>query len=153
MARDEPTMVCFSEATRRAPWRIRHGVINVPVRQAAACVGGMVVLAPVGAVLTGLFGSWNVMAGALALGAVGGALAVSARPGGESLPRYLWRAVRARRAVVDYRGRKGRLYVGLCPVPVGEICRGDRVVLRSSAVEIDSARVGPRGEILPWDGP
>lgn len=146
-------MVCFSDATRRAPWRIRHGIINVPVRQVAGCLAGMVVCAPLGAVLTGLFGSWNLMTGALALGATGGTLVVNARPGGEPLPRYLWRALWARRAVVDYRGRKGRLYVGLCPVPVDEICRGDGVVLRSSAVEVDPARVGERGEMLPWDGP
>jgi hypothetical protein len=142
-------MICFTEATRKAPWRIRRGVVNIPVRQAAAFVGGMLVCAPVGAVLMGLFGSWNFLTGAAALGAVVGVLAVNARPGGESLPGHLWRAFWARRAVVDYRGRKGRLYVGLCPVPVEEISRGDRVILRSSAIEINPARVGARGEILP----
>jgi hypothetical protein len=62
--------------------------------------------------------------------------------------RHLWRTLWARRALVEYRGRKGRLYVGLCPVPTEEIARGDRVVVRSSAIEIDPARVGERGDIL-----
>jgi len=153
MAGDRPTMICFSEATRRAPLRIRHGIVNIPVRQAAGFVGGVVVVAPFGALLMGLFGSWNVMSGAMALGAVGGVLAVNARPGGEPLLRYLCRALWARRALVEYRGRRGRLYVGLCPVPVDEIARGDRLVLRSSAVEVDPSRVGSRGEMLPVEAP
>jgi hypothetical protein len=151
--RDAPTMVCFTEATRRAPWRIRHGPIDVPVRHVVGALGGMVVLAPLGALLTGLFGSWNLLAGAIALGAVGGVLAVTSRPGGEPLPRHLWRALWARRGLVAYRGRRGRLYVGLCPVPPGEVARGDPVLLRRSAVEIDPRRVGARGEVLPWRGP
>ncbi|HET6952894.1 MAG TPA: hypothetical protein VFI47_21100 [Acidimicrobiales bacterium] len=149
MPGDGPQMVCFSEATRRAPWRIRRGVVNIPVRQAAGVVGGALVAAPAGALLVGLVGSWNLLAVMVALGAAAGGLAVTARPGGEPVVRHLWRAAWSRRAVVDYRGRKGRLYVGLCPVPVDEIARGDRVVLRSSAVEIDPALVGERGEILP----
>lgn len=146
-------MICFSEATRRAPWRIRHGIVNIPVRQAAGFVGGMVVVAPLGALLMSLFGSWNVMTGVMALGAVTGVLTVNARPAGEPLPRYLWRALWARRALVEYRGRRGRLYVGLCPVPVDEISRGDVLVLRSSAVEVDPSRVGSRGEVLPVEAP
>jgi hypothetical protein len=106
------------------------------------------VAAPLGAALVALVGSWSFLTGACALGAVAGALVVSARPGGEPLPHYLWRALRARRALVEYRGRKGRLYVGLCPVPTGEISRGDTVVLRSSAVEVSPRLVGERGEIL-----
>src|SRR4029453_10895695 len=54
--------------------------------------------------LTALAGSWTFLTGACALGAVAGALTVSARPGGEPLPRYLWRALWARRARVEYRG-------------------------------------------------
>lgn len=153
MPGDHPTMICFTEATRRAPWRIRHGIVNIPVRQAVGVVGGMVLVAPVGALLMGLVHSWNVMAGVLALGAAGGVLAVNARPGGEPVLRYLWRAVWARRAVVEYRGRRGRLYVGLCPLPVEEISRGDTVLLRWSAVEVDPSRVGTRGEMLPLDRP
>jgi hypothetical protein len=152
MPGDGPQMVCFSEATRRAPWRIRRGVVNIPVRQAAGVGGGALLAAPLGAVLVAVLGSWNLLAVVVALGAAGGGLAVTARPGGEPVARHLWRTVWARRALVEYRGRKGRLYVGLCPVPVEEIARGDRVVLRSSAVEIDPARVGERGEILPGRG-
>lgn len=143
-----PTMVCFSEATRKPAWRVRRGAINIPVRQAAGFLGGALVAAPLGAALVALVGSWSFLTGACALGAVAGALVVSARPGGEPLPHYLWRALRARRALVEYRGRKGRLYVGLCPVPTGEISRGDTVVLRSSAVEMSPRLVGERGEIL-----
>ena len=143
-----PTMVCFSEATRKPAWRIRRGAINIPIRQAAGFIGGALLAAPLGAALVALFGSWSFLTGACALGAVAGTLAVSARPGGEPLPHYLWRAVRARRALVDYRGRKGRLYVGLCPVPTGEISRGDTVVLQSSAVEVSPHLVGERGELL-----
>jgi len=143
-----PSMVCFSEATRKPAWRIRRGVINIPVRQAAGFLGGALLAAPLGAALVALFGSWSFLTGACALGAVGGALAVSARPGGEPLPHYLFRAARARRALVEYRGRKGRLYVGLCPVPTSEISRGDTVVLQSSAVEVSPRLVGERGEIL-----
>jgi hypothetical protein len=141
-------MVCFSEATRKPAWRVRRGAINIPVRQAAGFLGGALVAAPLGAALVALVGSWSFLTGACALGAVAGALVVSARPGGEPLPHYLWRALRARRALVEYRGRKGRLYVGLCPVPTGEISRGDTVVLRSSAVEMSPRLVGERGEIL-----
>jgi hypothetical protein len=144
-----PSMVCFSEATRKPAWRIRRGVINIPVRQAAGFLGGALLAAPLGAALVALFGSWSFLTGACALGAVAGALAVSARPGGEPLPHYLFRAARARRALVEYRGRKGRLYVGLCPVPTSEISRGDTVLLRSSAVEVSPRLVGERGEILP----
>ncbi|HEX6417271.1 MAG TPA: hypothetical protein VFZ77_02200 [Acidimicrobiales bacterium] len=146
-------MICFTEATRRAPLRIRHGIIDVPVRQAVGFAAGLLAAAPAGAALMALFGSWNVMSGALAVGAAVGVVAVNARPGGEPVLRYLWRALRARRALVDYRGRRGRLHVGLCPVPVDEIARGDRVLLRSSAVEVDPARVGPRGEMLPVEAP
>jgi hypothetical protein len=141
-------MVCFSEATRKPAWRIRRGPINIPVRQAAGFLGGAIVAAPLGAALVALFGSWSFLTGACALGAVAGALGVSARPGGEPLPHYLFRAARARRALVEYRGRKGRLYVGLCPVPTSEISRGDTVVLQSSAVEVSPRLVGERGEIL-----
>lgn len=144
-----PSMVCFSEATRKPAWRIRRGVINIPVRQAAGFLLGVLLAAPLGAALVALFGSWSFLTGACALGAVAGALAVSARPGGEPLPHYLFRAARARRALVDYRGRKGRLYVGLCPVPTSEISRGDTVLLRSAAVEVSPRLVGERGEILP----
>jgi hypothetical protein len=143
-----PTMVCFSEATRKPAWRIRRGAINIPVRQAAGFIAGALVAAPIGAALTALAGSWTFLTGACALGAVAGALTVSARPGGEPLPHYLWRALWARRARVEYRGRKGRLYVGLCPVPIDEISRGDTVLLRSSAVEVNPKLVGERGEML-----
>ncbi len=149
MPGDGPQMVCFSEAARRVPWRIRRGVVNIPVRQAVGVAGGALVAAPIGALLVDLFGSWNLFTGVVALGAAGGGLAVTARPGGEPVARHLWRALWARHALVEYRGRKGRLYVGLCPVPVEEIARGDRVLLRSSAIEIDPARVGERGETLP----
>jgi hypothetical protein len=149
MPGDGPQMVCFSEATRRAPWRIRRGAVNIPVRQAVGVVAGALACLPVGALLVGLVGSWNLLAIVVALGAAGGWLAVTARPGGEPVVRHLWRTLWARRALVEYRGRKGRLYVGLCPVPTEEIARGDRVVVRSSAIEIDPARVGERGEILP----
>jgi hypothetical protein len=142
-------MVCFSEATRKPAWRIRRGAINIPVRQAAGFLGGVLLAAPLGAALVALFGSWSFLTGACALGAVAGALAVSARPGGEPLPHYMFRAAWARRALVDYRGRKGRLYVGLCPVPASEISRGDTVLLRSAAVEVSPRLVGERGEILP----
>jgi hypothetical protein len=146
---DGPQMVCFSEATRRAPWRIRRGVVNIPVRQAVGAGAGALTALPVGMLLVAATGSWNLLAIVVALGAASGWLVVTARPGGEPVVRYLWRSLWARRARVEYRGRTGRLYVGLCPVPAGEIARGDRIVLRSSAVEIDPARVGERGEILP----
>jgi hypothetical protein len=142
-------MVCFSDATRRAPWRIRRGVVNIPVRQAVGAGAGALIALPVGMLLVAATGSWNLLAILVALSAAVGWLVVTARPGGEPVVRYLWRSLWARRAVVEYRGRKGRLYVGLCPVPAGEIAHGDRIVLRSSAVEIDPARVGERGEILP----
>jgi hypothetical protein len=146
---DGPQMVCFSDATRRAPWRIRRGVVNIPVRQAVGAGAGALVALPVGILSVAATGSWNMLAIFVALGAASGWLVVTARPGGEPVVRYLWRSLWARRALVEYRGRKGRLYVGLCPVPGGEIARGDRIVLQSSAVEIDPARVGERGEILP----
>jgi hypothetical protein len=38
--------------------------------------------------------------------------------------------------------------VGLCPVPIDEISRGDTVLLRSSAVEVNPKLVGERGEML-----
>jgi hypothetical protein len=149
---DGPQMVCFSDATRRAPWRIRRGVLNIPVRQVVGVAAGALVLAPVAALTMSLIRSWNLLAMLIALGGAAGWLAVTARPGGEPVGHHLWRTIRARRALVDYRGRKGRLYVGLCPVPVEEIARGDRIVLRSSAVEVDPARVGERGQVLPGPG-
>lgn len=148
MPGDGPQMVCFTDATRRAPWRIRRGHLNIPVRQALGAAGGALAALPLGALAVALAGSWNLLAIVVALGGASGWLAVTARPGGEPVLRYLWRSLRARRAVVDYRGRRGRLYVGLCPVPGEEIARGDTIRLRSSAVEIDPRRVGARGEIL-----
>jgi len=152
MPGDGPQMVCFTDATRRAPWRIRRGMLNIPVRQALGAAGGALVAVPLGVLALALIRSWNLLAVVVALGAAGGWLAVTARPGGEPVLRYLWRSLWARRAVVEYRGRKGRLYIGLCPVPPDEIARGDTVRLRSSAVEIDPRRVGARGEILPPAG-
>jgi len=152
MPGDGPQMVCFTDATRRAPWRIRRGMLNIPVRQALGAVGCALVAVPLGVLALALIRSWNLLAVVVALGAAGGWLAVTARHGGEPVLRYLWRSLWARRAVVEYRGRKGRLYVGLCPVPPDEIARGDTIRLRSSAVEIDPRRVGARGEILPPAG-
>lgn len=152
MPGDGPQMVCFSDATRRAPWRIRRGALNIPVRQVVGAALGVLVVAPAAALAYGVVGSWNLLAIVVAVGGAGGWLAVTARPGGEPVARHLWRTVRARRALVEYRGRKGRLYVGLCPVPVEEIARGDTIVLRSSAVEVDPSRVGERGQLLPVTG-
>jgi hypothetical protein len=149
MTGDGPQMVCFSDATRRAPWRIRRGLLNIPVRQTVGAAGGAVLAVPLGALMLALAHSWNLLAIVVAVGGAFGWLAVTARPGGEPVLRYLWRSLWARRALVEYRGRKGRLFVGLCPVPDREIARGDTILLRSSALEVDPRRVGGRGEILP----
>jgi hypothetical protein len=147
-----PTMICLTDALAKPRWRWRRGTITIELRSAAGLGLGALAATPLSAVTWSLIADPRAAALPLTMGALAGWVIAVAQPSGESLAGYVVRALRARRSVVEYRGRKGRLYVGLCPVPVDEIARGDRVLLRSSAVEVHPDRVGSRGEILAGEG-
>lgn len=144
-------MICLTEALAKPRWRWRRGTITIELRTLAGLGLGALAATPISVVTWSLIADPRAAALPLTVGAFLGWVIAVAQPSGESLAGYVVRAARARRSVVEYRGRKGRLYVGLCPVPVDEIARSDRVLLQSSAVEVHPANVGPRGEIVTAD--
>lgn len=143
--RQGPVMLDLTDLVRRPAAGFAFGGFFFEVRKVVAVVVGMLLFAPLAWPLF-VFTEGGLGLLTLMLGAGAGLMLLFARPDGQSLHGYAWRAMTGRIGTVDLDGERRPVYVGVARVR--EFHNGQQVRIGRAAVEVRAGLIDDSGAMI-----